>query len=99
MEVLGGDGEGDSREEDEELGAEEDLVEVGKEVPEGSEADPGEKGEIRLFAEGRGGHVVGGAAVAHLLADEHAVPAGGASVALDEADAVTNTSLQSSRVI
>lgn len=102
VEVLGDDGEGDSREEDEELGSEEYLLEVGEEVPEESAADLGDEGEIGLLAEGGGGHVVGGAtvavavAVAHLLADGNA---GGASVAFDEADAVTTTSLQSSRVI
>ncbi|RWW80234.1 hypothetical protein BHE74_00011435 [Ensete ventricosum] len=70
MEVVGGDGEWDGGEEDEELRPEEDFLQIGEEGPQRAAPDLGHQRQVRLLAQRRRRHVVGGAAVpvVHLLA-------------------------------
>lgn len=63
VEVVGGDGEGNGGEENEELGPEEDLLDVGEEVPEQSAGHLGHERQIRFLAQRRRRHVVRGAPV------------------------------------
>lgn len=73
VEEACGDRECDGGEEEDELGAEQDLLEVDEEAAEGGAGDLADQGHVGLLAEGGGGQVVGGAAE---VADGHLLGAG-----------------------
>lgn len=66
--ILSGDGERDSEEENRKLGPQQNLLQIAQEIPQKPDPNTRNQRKIRFLPERRRRHIVGRAAVSHLLA-------------------------------